>query len=124
MKPNVKRTIQLVLSWILLILAVLLGMAGAGLGFLGTAFFISSTTVISIVALLVCLAFSTGLAWIAGGKTAPSYRGRFALGIGFGTSLLVIFISYFTVFKPLVPPAEIKASSVPDYVRVCGGASG
>jgi proline iminopeptidase len=116
-KPNVKKTIQLVLSWILLILAVLLGMAGAVLGFLGTAFFISSTTVISIVALLVCLAFSTGLAWIAGGKIAPSHRGRFALGVGFGIVLLVILISYFTVFKPLVPPAEIKAPFVPDYVQ-------
>lgn len=117
MKPKVKKTIQLVLSWILLIFAVLLGISGAVLGFLGTAFFISNTTVISAAALLVCLVFSSGLAWIAGGKIAPSHRGRFALGVGIGTSLLVIIISYFTVFKPLVPPAEIKAPLVPDYVQ-------
>jgi proline iminopeptidase len=116
-KPNVKKTIQLVLSWILVILAVLLGISGAVLGFLGTAFFISNTTVISAIALLVCLAFSTGLARIAAEKIAPSHRGRFALGVGIGTSLLVIVISYFTVFKPLVPPAEIKAPLVPDYVQ-------
>jgi pimeloyl-ACP methyl ester carboxylesterase len=117
MKPKVKRTIQLALSWILLILSVLSGILGAVLGFLGSAFIISHTTVISAAALLVCLGFSTGLAWIAGGKIIPSYRGRFALGIGFGTSLLVIFISYFTVFKPLVLPAEMKAPLVPNYVR-------
>jgi len=116
-KPRVKKTIQLVLSWILLILAVLMGILGAVLGFLGTAFFISSTTVISAAALLVGLAFSTGLARIAGEKIAPAHRGRFALGVGIGTSLLVIIISYFTVFKPLVPLAEIKAPLVPDYVQ-------
>ena len=71
MKPNVKRTIQLVLNWILAIFAVLLGILGAVLGFLGTAFFISSITVISGAALLVCLGFSMGLARIAGGKIAP-----------------------------------------------------
>lgn len=117
MKLNVKRIIQLILSWILVILAVLVGILGAVLGFLGTAFFISSTTVISTAALLVSLAFSAGLAWIAFGKIAPSHRGRFALGVGIGTSLLVILISYFTVFKPLVPPAEIKAPLVPNYVQ-------
>jgi pimeloyl-ACP methyl ester carboxylesterase len=116
-KPNVKRTIQLVLNWILVIFAVLLGILGAVLGFLGTAFFISSITVISGAALLVCLGFSMGLARIAGGKIAPLHPGRFALGVGIGTSLLVIIISYFTVFKPLVSPAEIRTPLVPDYVQ-------
>lgn len=78
MRSNIRKTIQLVLSWILLIFAVLMGILSAVLGFLGAAFFINSTTVISAAAMLVCLVFSTGLARITGGKIVPLHRGSFA----------------------------------------------
>jgi proline iminopeptidase len=117
MSFNIKKIIILFFSWIILILAVLLGITGAGLSFLGSAYLISSIIVMGVIALLACVAISSGLAWIASKKIAPSFRGRFALGVGIGTSILVILISHFTIFKPLVTPEEQKAPSVPTYIR-------
>ena len=112
-----KKLFSLILSWILLILAVVLSIAGALVGFLGAAILFDHTILLCIAALLVCLSISTGLAWIAGKKIAPSCRGRFALGIGVGTCVLVILISSITIFKSLVPSSEISTPPVPPQIR-------
>lgn len=112
-----KKLLRLILSWLLLILAVLLGITGAVAAFLVAALLLSNTILLCILAILVCLSISTGLAWIAGKRIAPSHRGRFALNIGVGTCALVIFVSYFTVFKPLVPSSEISSPTVLPQTR-------
>jgi hypothetical protein len=72
--------------------------------------------VIGATALLVCFAFSTGLAWIAGGKIAPLYRGRFALGVGIGESFGAVLAANYIAHYPgnvkkciLVSPGELYA---------------
>jgi len=109
-----------VASWLggisLVTLAVLLGIAGAVLGFLGAAAFTSRVPLLVAGGLGLCLGIATGLGWLAGTLIARARRRRIAICVGCGTALLVVVVSSFTVFKPLVPTAEIIPLAVPPDV--------
>ena len=116
-----KERILLALSWLLLLLAVPLGMIAAIVGFLGAASFISSPFWICAVALFVGLLVSGCLAQIAAKRAAkrvnPKNRNRLAWAIGSGTVVLMVLISALTLFKPLAPALKKSALSMPDDVK-------
>ncbi len=111
---GLKKTIRLIFGWILLSLAVLLGMGGAVLGFSLCAVFLSHTILLSLIALLVCFLISFSLARVAGRMILRAHGSRFALGVGLGTAIGVILISSLTIFKPLVPSSEIIKPRAPE----------
>jgi proline iminopeptidase len=111
-----KKTVRLVFAWILLFLAILLGIVGAALSFFLGAMFLSNITLLSVTAVLVCFLISFSLSWFAGGKMLRAHRTRFALWVGLTTAIGIILISSFTIFKPLVPSSEIIKPKVPEAV--------
>jgi len=111
-----KKIVRLILSWILLILAVLLGIAGAVLGFLLCAVFLSHVVLLSLIALFFCFLISFFLSWAAWRMILRAHRARLALGVGLCTVIGIILISLFTIFKPLVPSSEIIVPRVPEAV--------
>lgn len=111
---GLKKAIRLIFGWILLLLAVLLGMAGAALGFSLCAVFLNHTILLSLIALIVCFLISFSLARVAGGMILRAHRSRLALWTGVGTVIGVILISSLTIFKPLVPSSEIIKPRVPE----------
>jgi len=111
-----KKAVHSIFGWILLFLAVFLGMVGAVLGFLLCAVFLSNITLLSLMAVLVCFLISFSLSGFAGGKLLRAHRSRLALGVGLATVIGIILISSFTIFKPLVPSSEIIQPRVPETV--------
>ena len=111
-----KNAIRLIFGCVLLFLAVLLGMAGAFLGFVLCAMFLSHIVLLSLIALLFCFLISYNLSRIAWRKILREYRARLALGVGLVTVIGVILISSLTIFKPLVPSSEIVVPRVPEAV--------
>ena len=69
------------------------------------------------VALLVCVAVSTLLAWIAGRWIAPVHRGRLALAVGGGTTLCVVLVASITIFRPLTISHDVSSQVVPPEVQ-------
>lgn len=112
-----RRVFLLVFAWILLALAVALGLLGALIGFLLTATLFDDTRLLSAAALMICLAVSIGLAWIAGRWIAPAHRGRLALAVGGGTTLCVVLLASLTIFRSFVPSAGVALPVVPPDVR-------
>jgi pimeloyl-ACP methyl ester carboxylesterase len=111
-----KKATRLIFGWILLFLAVLLGMVGAVLSFLLFSVFSSYITLLSLMAVFVCFLISFSLSRLAGGKILRAHRTRLALGVSLATTIGVILISSFTIFKPLVPSSEIIKPRVPEAV--------
>jgi len=109
-----KKTIRLMFGWILLLLAVLLGMGGAVIGFSLCALFLSHIILLSLIALIVCFLISFILARVAGGMILRAHRSRLALGLGLVTVIGIILLSSLTIFKPLVPSSEIIKPRVPE----------
>ena len=111
-----KNTFRLIFGCVLLFLAVLLGVAGAFLGFLLCAVFLSHIVLLSLIALLFGFLISFSLSRIAWRKILREYHARLALGVGLVTVIGVILISSLTIFKPLVPSSEIIVPRVPEGV--------
>ncbi len=111
-----KKATRFIFRWILLFLAVLLGMVGAVLSFLLFSVFSSYITLLSLMAVFVCFLISFSLSRLAGGKILRAHSTRLALGVSLATTIGVILISSFTIFKPLVPSSEIIKPRVPEAV--------
>lgn len=111
-----KKATRLIIFWILLFLAVLLGMVGAVLSFLLFSVFSSYITLLSLMAVLVCFLISFSLSRLAWGKILRTHCTRLALGVSLATTIGVILISSFTIFKPLVPSSEIIKPRVPKAI--------
>lgn len=111
-----KKAVRLIFGWILLFLAVPLGIIGAVLSFFLCAVFLSNITLLSVTAVLVCFLISFSLSWFAGGKILRAHRTRLALWFGLITVIGIMLISSFTIFKPLVPSSEIIKPKVPEAV--------
>ncbi len=107
-----KKTLRLIFGWILLFLAVLLGIAGAVIGFLFCAVFLSHIVLLSLIALFFCFLISYSLSRIAWRMMLRESRARLALGVGLATVVGVVLISSLTIFKPLVSSSEIRAPRV------------
>lgn len=114
------RTLGRRLAWTagiaLLPLAVLLGLVGAAVGFVGAAGLTARISLLSVAGLVVCFAVATGFGWLAGRLAGWLHRWRLAVAIGCGTVLLAGVVSWLTVFEPLVPPAEARPLAVPPEV--------
>ncbi len=113
---SLKKTVRLIFGWILLFLAVPLGIVGAVLSFFLSAVFLTNITLLSVTAVLVCFLISFSLSWLAGGKILRAHRIRLALWVGLLTVIGIILTSFFTIFKPLVPSSEIIKPKVPEAV--------
>jgi len=111
-----KKTVRLIFGWILLFLAVLLGMGGAVIGFLLCAVFLSHIVFLGLIALLFCFLISFSLSRISWRMIRRESRARLALGIGLATVAGVMLISSLTIFKPLMPSSEIIVPGVPESV--------
>lgn len=109
-----KKATRLIFGWILFFLAVILGMVGAVLSFLLFSVFSSYITLLSLMAVFVCFLISFSLSRLAGGKILRAHSTRLALGVSLATTIGVILISSFTIFKPLVPSSEIIKPRVPE----------
>jgi len=112
-----RRVLLLLFAWALLLLTVVLGLVGALVGFLLTATVFDDTRLLSAAALLICLAVSTGLAWIASRWIAPAHRGRLALAVGGGTTLCILLVASITLFRPFAPSPSVSSQAVPPDVR-------
>lgn len=111
-----KKTARLIFGWILLLLAVLLGMVGAVLSFLLLAVFTSHITSLGLMAVIVCFLISFSLSRLALGKLQRTARSRLALGVSLATTIGILLISSFTIFKPLVPTSEIIKPRAPEDI--------
>ena len=111
-----KKALRLTFGCILLFFSVLSGVAGAFLGFLIFAVFLDHTILLSLIGLLICFLISFSLSSIAWRKILSGRRVRLALGVGLATVITVMLISSLTIFKPLVPSAEIIRPEVPEAV--------
>lgn len=119
-----RRRLGRTLGVLLLPLAVLVGFLAAALGFLLAALVTASVPVLVAVALVGCGMVSAGLGWVAGSLVHRPRRGRVALGVGVGTTLLVAAVAASTIFEPLVPAADIGPREVPPEVAYWDLATG
>jgi pimeloyl-ACP methyl ester carboxylesterase len=102
---------------VLLTLALLLGVVAAAVGFLGSAALTSRVSLLCVAGLASGLVVATALAWLAGGLLGAVRRGRLALGVGVGIAALVALASAVTVFRPLVPAADVDRVETPPEAR-------
>lgn len=105
-----RQLVRLVGSWLLLALAVPLGMVGAVAAFFGAEYVTSSVLELILAAILACLLITSGLAWLALGRSVPARRGRVTLGVAAGTLLVLVLLSTFTIFQPLASSSEPTAT--------------
>ena len=112
-----KKAARLIFGWILVFLAVLLGVVGAVLSFFLCAVSFSNITLLSLTAVLVCFLIAFSLSRFAGGKILRAHRTRLAIGVGLITVIGVVLVSSFTIFRPLVPSSEIIKPKVPEGVE-------
>lgn len=83
---------------ILLVLAAVLGIVAAAIGFFGFAFLVSILPVLVLVGALSLLIVTFVLAWLGGRLVAPAHRLVLALGVAVGLLVLVGVLAAFTVF--------------------------
>lgn len=112
-----KRILLIMFGCTLLFLAVSLGIAGAVLSFFFCAVLLSNITLLSLVAILVCFFISLSISRYAFRKIRRTHPTRLALGIGLTTTLGLILISSFTIFKPLVPSSELITPVIPEAIK-------
>src|SRR5712691_11932757 len=92
-----RQLVALVGSWLLLVVAVLLGMVGAVAAFFGAAYVTSRVLGLILVAILACLLITSGLAWLALGRIVPARRGPVSLSVSAATLLVLVLLSTFTI---------------------------
>lgn len=63
-----------------------------------------------LVAILACLGVTSGVAWLALGSSVPARRGPVSLRRSAGTLLMLVLLSTFTSFQPLVSSSEPTAT--------------
>ncbi len=115
-----RKSIRLIFGGMLLLLAVFMGIVGAVVSFLIGAVFLSYIPLLSFIAILVCFLISFGISWIAVVKILRSSRTRMAHVMGLITTVGVILISSWTIFKPLDPSSEIIEPIIPEAVDYWG----
>jgi pimeloyl-ACP methyl ester carboxylesterase len=113
----VRRILRVAMGCVTLGARVFLGVVGAAAGFLGAAFFVSSTAVISAAAVIICFAIVLGMSWLGTRGLARRHRRRIALGTGASVTAVLVLLSALTVFKPSKTLTESVAPPVPSGVH-------
>jgi pimeloyl-ACP methyl ester carboxylesterase len=96
---------------------VFLGVVGEAAGFLGIAFFVSNTAVISAAAVIICFAIVLGMSWLGTRGLARRHRRRIALGTSTSVTAVLVLLSALTIFKPSNSLSESVAPPVPSCVH-------
>ncbi len=91
---------------VLFVLSIALGIGSAVVGFFGSAVIVTNVLGLSAVAVLLCLLVSTVIARRAARYISPAHYRAVGLGVGIGTTLLVIGLASVTIFRPLAIPTE------------------
>ena len=104
-RPGVGHIILLVANWALLIVAILLGLAGALLSLLGTAGVTSNPVVFLLAAPAAQLVITVGIAGLAAAGIVPRRQWQLALGVGIGATVCTAAIAGVLLFRPLATPA-------------------
>ena len=91
---------------VLFVLSIALGIGSALAGFFGASVITDSVLGLSVIGLTLCFLVSTAIALRAARHIFPAHPKRVGLVVGIGTTLFVIGLASFTVFRPLAVPAE------------------
>jgi pimeloyl-ACP methyl ester carboxylesterase len=102
------------LSWLVMVLSVILGVAGAIAAIFGAALLSDSIGLLFVVGLCAGFLITRGGAWIAARMMRRARPGRIALGVGAATMLALALASWATILRPLPStPAARQAPPVP-----------
>src|SRR5215471_2365999 len=113
-----RQIIRSAVSWLLMALSVIVGVVGAIAAFFGAAFLLESSSALFVVAFLVGFLLTCGGAWIAARMMRRARPGRIALVIGTVTMLVLVLVSFLTIFQPLSSTAAAqKPPPIPAGVR-------
>ncbi len=96
-----RRIIHAAVSWLLMTLSVIFGVAGTIAAFFGAAFLLDSSSALFVVAFCAGFVITSGGAWIAARMMTRARAGRIALGVGAATMLLLALVTAVTIFPPL-----------------------
>src|SRR5258708_4760534 len=115
-----RQLIHATVSWLLMALAVIFGVAGTVAAFFGAAFLLDSSSALFVVAFCVGFLLTSGGAWIAARLLTRARPGRIALGVGGATMLLLALVTAVTIFPPLGSTAAAReAPPLPHAVGYC-----
>src|SRR5215471_12690962 len=113
-----RRIIHAAVSWLMMVLAVILGIGGTVAAFFGTAFLLDSSSVLFVVAFCVGFLITAGGAWIAARMMTWKRPGRIALSVGAATMLVLVLVASLTILQPLPStPAARQPPPVPAGVH-------
>ena len=96
-------------GWFVIVLAIILGVVGTVGAFFGAANLLDSSSLLFLIAFLVGLGVTSGLAWIAARILARARRGRIALSVGGATMLVLAVASSLTILQPLADTSHIQS---------------
>src|SRR5258708_29530079 len=113
-----RQIIHAAVSWLLMALSVIFGVAGAVAAFFGAAFLLNASVALFLVAITVGFMITSGGAWIAARMMGRVYPKRIALSAGAATMLVLALVVSLTVLQPLSStPAARQPPLVPAGVR-------
>ena len=109
-----RRIIHAAVSWLMMVLAVILGIVGTVAAFFGAAFLLDSSSVLFVVAFCVGFLITAGGTWIAARMLTWKRPGRIALSVGAATMLVLVLVASLTILQ-LLPstPAARQPPPVP-----------
>lgn len=113
-----RHVVSSALSWLVMALSVILGMAGAIAAIFGAALLFNTSSVLFVVGLCTGFLITCGGAWIAARMMRRARPGKIALGVGAATMLVLALASSVTILRPLPSTAAGRqAPPVPLGVR-------
>lgn len=113
-----RHVVSSALSWLVMVLSVILGMAGAIAAIFGAALLFNTSSVLFVVGLCAGFLITCGGAWIAARMMRRARPGRIALSVGAVTMLVLALVSSMTILQPLPStPSARQAPPVPSGVQ-------
>src|SRR5215470_2354676 len=96
-----RQIIHAAVRWLMMALAVILGVVGTVAAFFGAAFLLDGSGAPIVVAFCVGFGITSGGPWIAARRMSRARRGRIALGVGAATMLVLALVAALTSWQPL-----------------------
>jgi proline iminopeptidase len=103
-----RQIIRSAVNWLMMALSVIFGVVGTVAAFFGAAFLLDSSSALLVVAISVGFLITSGGAWIAARMMTRARPGRFALGVGGATMLVLALVTAATIFPPLGSTAAAR----------------